>query len=151
MQQPKRDAVIARLKTQGVTDAEIAALIAQEAVAHPERPALPPQPAKLRYRVRNGPAYNAALAQRGSLTLWLDEPTCRAWLGNERPGQVGAPTTYVATASQCLLTLKAVFQLPLRQTIGFATSVMALLGARLPMPAFSTLSRRAATLALPRL
>jgi hypothetical protein len=151
MPQRSRDEVIAGLKALGVTDALIADLMVQEAAAHPERSTPLPLPPKLRYRIRNWRAYNQALVQRGSITLWVDETTCAAWLRNERAGHVGAPTTYAATAIQCLLTLKAVFQLPLRQTTGFATSVMALLGVNLPIPAFSTLSRRAATLVLPRL
>jgi hypothetical protein len=55
------------------------------------------------------------------------------------------------TAIRCLLTLKAVFRLALRQTQVLATSVFGLLGVKLPLPTYSTLSRRAATLVLPRL
>lgn len=150
MQRWTRDQVIAGLKALGVTDAEIAELMAQEAAAHPERDP-PPPPNKVRYRIRNWRAYNQALIQRGSITLWIDEATLHAWLGNERVGQVGAPTTYADTAIRCVLTLKAVFHLPLRQTIGFARSALALLGVALPLPAFSTLSRRSGTVALPRL
>jgi hypothetical protein len=151
MQQRSRDEVRAGLKALGVTDGEIADLVAQEAAAHPERATPVPVSAKVRYRIRNWRDYNQALAQRGSLTVWLDDQTRSTWLGNERPGQVGAPTTYAESAIRCLLTLKAVFHLPLRQTTGFATSVMALLGVDLPIPSFSTLSRRAATLVLPPL
>src|SRR6266542_11386 len=69
-----------------------------------------------------------------------------------RDGQVGAPTTYSDLAIQALLTLKAVFSLPLRQTQGFAQSVLQLMASDLPIPSYSTLSRRAEGLAvaLPR-
>ena len=47
------------------------------------------------------------------------------------------------------LTLRAVFHLPLRQTEGLIGSVLQLLGLDLPVPDFSTLSRRAQSLELP--
>lgn len=151
MERWTRDEVIARLKASGVTDAEIADLIAQEVASHPDRPQPTASQRKVRYHVRNWSAYNHALIHRGSLTVWVEEATLQAWLGNERAGRVGAPTTYADTAIQCLLTLKAVFHLPLRQTQGFLTSILQLLGVGLPIPHYSTLSRRSATVTLPRL
>jgi hypothetical protein len=47
------------------------------------------------------------------------------------------------------LTLRAVLHLALRQTEGLIGSVLQLLGLDLPVPDFSTLSRRAQTLELP--
>jgi hypothetical protein len=47
------------------------------------------------------------------------------------------------------LTLRAVFHLPLRQTEGLIGSILQLLGLDLPVPSFSTLSRRARSLELP--
>lgn len=111
-----------------------------------------PPTATLRYRVRNWKDYNQALIRRGSLTVWIEETTLQAWCQNMRDGQVGAPTTYSDLAIQALLTLKAVFCLPLRQTQGFAQSVLQLMASDLPIPNYSTLSRRADGLAvaLPR-
>jgi len=34
---------------------------------------------KTPYRIRNWPAYNAALIAHGSLTLWVDEEAVQAW------------------------------------------------------------------------
>ena len=115
-------------------------------------PTSTPAPATLRYRVRNWKDYNQALIRRGSLTVWIEETTLQAWCQNMRDGLVGAPTTYSDLAIQALLTLKAVFSLPLRQTQGFAQSVLQLMAADLPIPTYSTLSRRAEGLAvaLPR-
>jgi IS5 family transposase len=45
--------------------------------------------------------------------------------------------------------LRAVFHLPLRQTEGLIGSILQLLGVDLPVPDFSTLSRRAQSLELP--
>ena len=47
------------------------------------------------------------------------------------------------------LTLRAVFRLALRQTEGLIGSILELLGLDLPVPNFSTLSRRARNLELP--
>jgi uncharacterized damage-inducible protein DinB len=102
--------------------------------------------------VRNWKDYNQALIRRGSLTVWIEETTLQAWCQNMRDGQVGAPTTYSDLAIQALLTLKVVFSLPLRQTQGLAQSVLQLMASDLPIPTYSTLSRRADGLAvaLPR-
>ena len=48
------------------------------------------------------------------------------------------------------LTLRAVLQLALRQTEGLIASIIGLLGLDLAAPDHSTLSRRAATLEVPR-
>ena len=114
----------------------------------PPPPAPPVPPPQIRYRIRNWKDYSAGLVQRGSLTIWFDDATCDHWLANERAGQVGSPTTYADTAIVCALTLRAVFHLPLRQTEGFVSSLMQLVGLSLPVPDYSTLSRRAATLAV---
>jgi hypothetical protein len=92
------------------------------------------------------------LVQRGSLTIWFDETAIASWLCNERAMPVGHPTTYADAAITCALTLKAVYQLKLRQTEGFVGSLMQLMELDLRVPDYSTLSRRAADLAvdLPR-
>jgi IS5 family transposase len=141
---------IARLRARYWTPAQAPA--AAPAAPVPPPPAPAPAPATLRYRVRNWKDYNRALIRRGSLTVWIEETTLQAWCQNMRDGQVGAPTTYSDLAIQALLTLKAVFSLPLRQTQGFAQSVLQLMATDLPIPTYSTLSRRADGLAvrLPR-
>jgi len=97
---------------------------------------------KQQYRVRNWSEYNAALVMRGSLTIWLDEAALAGWTEHERSGQRGASQTYSEAAITAILLLKAVYRLPLRGAQGFAQSVLALMGLRLPVPHFSTLSRR---------
>jgi hypothetical protein len=147
-----REEHIARLRAQGVTDAEIAALIAQVEAdaatheAHQQAVGAPPaaEP-KQRYRVRNWRAYNQALIQRGSLTLWFYEDSIRHWCANERPEETGRPTVYSDLAIQCMLTIKAVFQVALRQTQGLVASLIQLMGLTLPTPNYTTVSRRSAT------
>jgi hypothetical protein len=101
---------------------------------------------KRRYRLRNWRDYNAALVRRGSLTLWIDADAVAGWAAGGRPGRRGRPPVYSDLAITVLLTLKAIYHLTLRSTEGFATSVFALLGVRLRVPDFSTLSRRERTL-----
>jgi IS5 family transposase len=104
---------------------------------------------KRRYRLRNWPDYNAALVRRGSLILWVDAAALAGWAGRGRSGQRGRPPIYSDLAITVLLTLKAVYHLTLRSTEGFATSLLAQLDGTLSVPDFSTLSRRARTLAVP--
>lgn len=109
-----------------------------------------------RYHLRNWKEYNRALKARGSLTLWMDEGAINNWLRKPRAGEKrrpGAQMLYSDLAIKCLLTVKAVFHLPLRATEGFARSLIELmrlsgklsgkLSGMLRTPHYSTLSRRA--------
>lgn len=97
---------------------------------------------KVPYRLRNWSAYNKALKQRGSLTIWIADDVAESWLADEIPNQRGRQKTYSDTAIECALTLQAVYKLALRQTQGFVTSIMGLMGLQLPVPDYTTLSRR---------
>lgn len=98
-----------------------------------------------RYRVTNWPEYDAALRQRGSLTVWFSEAAIMAWRAERRSTPGGQPR-YSALAIATALTLRAVFRLALRQTEGLIGSIIRLLGLDLAVPDHSTLSRRAGTL-----
>ena len=100
---------------------------------------------KATYRIRNWAEYDRALVRRGSLTVWVDQESLDAW-NHQGPPRWGARFIYSDTAIQCLLTLRAVFHLPLRATQGMARSVFELMGLDLEVPHYSTLSRRAADL-----
>lgn len=100
-----------------------------------------------RYRIRNWREYTHSLRQRGSLTVWCDPATVQQWIAAPT-GRRGAPQTYSNLAVQCMLTLQAVYRLPLRQTQGLVQSLVALLGVEVPVPCYTTLSRRRATLAV---
>src|ERR1044072_1033753 len=103
------------------------------------------KPAKrVSYRIRNWAEYDRALVRRGSLTIWVDEHALRGW-GSRGPPHWGGQYVYSDAAIQCLLTLRAVFHLPLRATQGMARSVFSLMGLTLDVPHYSTLCRRAAT------
>jgi hypothetical protein len=101
---------------------------------------------KIKYRIRNWKQYNKALIQRGSLTIWFDQHSIDAWLNQQHSGKAGRPLLYAAIAIECMLTLKAVYHLPLRSTQGLLHSLMRLLSIDLPVPHYSTLSRRSTSL-----
>ena len=103
---------------------------------------------KRQYRIRNWREYNAALVQRGSLTLWVDEAALADWHNHQGNGRPGKPCTYSDLAITCMATLQAVYHLPLRATQGLLHCVMQLLRVDLGVPDYSTLCRRRQTLAV---
>jgi hypothetical protein len=108
---------------------------------------------KHRYKIRNWNAYNRALINRGSLTLWIDEEAAHTqWCNHEKNGRRGRDLTYSDWAIQCVLTLKVLYRLPLRATQGLVASLLELMGLDLPTPSYTQICRRQATLtvAVPR-
>lgn len=95
------------------------------------------------YRTSNWHDYNAALARRGSLSIWFDP--WMQWLAGPT-GRRGRQPVFTDAAVQACLTLKALFRLPLRQTTGMVASLLELAVLDWPVPDFSTLSRRQKTL-----
>jgi len=103
-----------------------------------------------KHRVTNSAIYDAALRQRGSLTVWFTDEAIEGWRAAPRITPGGQPW-YSPLAILTALTLRAVFRLALRQTEGLIDSIIGLLGLELRVPDHSTLSRRAKTLEVPRL
>jgi hypothetical protein len=102
---------------------------------------------KATYRVRNWAAYNRSLIQRGSLTVWISQEVLETWHPEpEGPRPVGGQVRYSDRAIECMLTLRAVFHLPYRQTEGFGQSVMDLLEVNVTVPDYTTLCKRSADL-----
>ncbi len=101
------------------------------------------------HRVTNSADYDAALRQRGSLTVWFSDEAIAAWQAAPRTTP-GGQAWYSPLAILTALTLRAVFRLALRQTEGLIGSIIGLLGLALRVPDHSTLSRRAKTMELPR-
>ena len=96
-------------------------------------------PVKLKYRTTNWKDYNAALKARGSLLIWLDKDMC--WHGSAS-GKRGRSPKYSEAAVQFCLTVKGLFNLPLRQAMGMTQSLLGLAGLDWQVPDFSTVSRR---------
>jgi len=86
--------------------------------------------------------------KRGSLTVWFTDEAIAAWKAAPRTTPGGQPH-YSDLAISTALTLRAVFHLPLRQTEGLIGSILQRLNLDLPVPDYSTLSRRARSLELP--
>ena len=97
------------------------------------------------YKTKNWPAYNEALKQRGSLTIWFDPDM--VWVPPPT-GRRGRQPQYSDAAIQTCLTLKVLFGMALRQTTGFVESLLRLVGLNWSVPDFSTLSRRQKALAV---
>ncbi len=103
---------------------------------------------KTKYRVKNWPAYEASLKKRGDITFWFDEAAIAAWAAPPT-GRPGGQGRYSDLAIVTALTLRAVFHLPLRQTEGFAASLIRLMDLDLATPDHTTLSRRGRTVEVP--
>jgi hypothetical protein len=99
---------------------------------------------KMKFKMANWAEYDAGLRQRGSLTLWITSEAVAGWAASRRKTRGGQPR-YSDLAIETALTLGLVFGLRLRQTEGFLSSVLALMGLDLPTPDHTTLSRRART------
>ena len=91
---------------------------------------------------RDWSAYNKALIERGSLTVWIDEEAIALWEADEDPWKIGRPFVFSNIAIEMLLTLREAYQLTLRATQGFAQSIFRIMNIGLKVPHFTTLSRR---------
>src|SRR5260221_4832442 len=99
-----------------------------------------------RYRIRNWRDYNRALINRGRLTVWFDEHAIARWRHTAPATGPGAPRRYADLASECALVFKSVYHLSLRAAQGVLSSVGELMRRTLPIPDYSTVSRRHGTL-----
>jgi hypothetical protein len=96
---------------------------------------------RARYRVTNWSEYDAALVQRGSLTVWFTDEAVAAWHA-PATGVRGGQPIYSAIAIETALALRLVFHQPLRQTEGLLRSIADVLGIAIAIPDHTTLSRR---------
>jgi transposase len=100
---------------------------------------------RTRYRVTNWREYDAALRQRGDLTVWVTPAAMAGWTP-PRNGRRGRPQQYSAIAIETGLMLRLAFGRPWRQTEGMLASIMRPLDVTLPVPDHTTFSRRSADL-----
>ena len=66
----------------------------------------------------NWPTYNQALVRRGDVTLWVSSEASAAWTPR-RSGHPGGQRRYSDLAIETALTLRLLYDLPLRQAEGF--------------------------------
>lgn len=98
-----------------------------------------PKNAKKRYKTTNWAAYNAALKARGSLTIWLDKDM--QWY-DPASGKRGCQRIFSEPAIQFCLSIKCLFNLALRQSLGLVESLLRLASRDWSVPDFSTVCRR---------
>jgi len=98
--------------------------------------------AVVRYCIQNWRAYNRALINRGRLTVWFAEQAIAAWRNTEPAAGLGTPRVYADLAIECALVFKSVYHLSLRAAQGFLSSLVELMQLTLPIPDYSTVSRR---------
>ncbi|HMS07322.1 MAG TPA: IS5 family transposase [Burkholderiaceae bacterium] len=98
---------------------------------------------KGRYKTTNWAAYNAALKARGSLTIWLDKDM--QWYA-PASGRRGRQRVFSDAAIQFCLSVKCLFGLALRQSLGLVESLLRLACLDWKVPDFSTVCRRQKTL-----
>ncbi len=77
---------------------------------------------KTKYHVENWPEYEQSLVQRGDITIWLSPQAIAAWVP-EKGGRRGGQRRYSDLAIETALTLRLLFNQPLRQAEGLALSV----------------------------
>ncbi len=85
--------------------------------------------------------YSRALVRRGDLTIWFTPEAIDAWEPRST-GRRGGQQKYSDLAIETALTLRLVFNLPLRQTEGLLNSILRLMGLEIQAPDHTTLSRR---------
>jgi hypothetical protein len=100
---------------------------------------------KTKYRIKNWAEYNQALKQRGSLELWLNGDMADKWRA-EPSGRPGNQPVYSNFAIQIVIQFGKVFHQKLRQTEGLLEDIFKLMGLKLSVPDYSTVSRRASQL-----
>jgi hypothetical protein len=93
--------------------------------------------------------YNEALVERGSITFWIETETVEGWVEEPDVKARGGQRVYSDAAIACILTMRSVFHLALRNVEGFCRSLLAETKRNLPTPNFTTLSRRCGQLEVP--
>jgi len=91
---------------------------------------------KSHYKIINWPEYNKSLTKRGDITIWVEEGAVNNWY-YEGPNQRGAQYYYSDECIACLLGLKVVFGLAYRQTEGFASSILRVMGYAVEVPSYT--------------
>ncbi len=93
--------------------------------------------------VRDWAKYDEGLKNRGSLTIWFSEDAIAAW-NHVKCDKMkrGGQRVYSDLAIETAHTLRLVYKQPLRQTEGLLSSIVQLLKLDLPIPDYTTLSRR---------
>ena len=99
---------------------------------------------KQKHKVQNWSQYNQALVKRGNISFWIEQAnTDDKWFHHNETTKTGRPFTYSSIAIQTCFVVRELFKLPLRQTEGLVSSLFKMANIDLPIPDYTTLSRRA--------
>ena len=83
--------------------------------------------------MNNWAEYDQALVQRGDFTLWISDDAIASWKPTPT-GRRAAQKKFSDHAIETALTLRLVFNLPLRQAQGFLRSILSLMSSDLEAP-----------------
>jgi len=92
-------------------------------------------------QITNSSVYNNSLKQRGRLDFWMDKSIFSKWIYSGKQTQ-GGKVVYSDVVIEMMLVLSYVYSLPLRQTEGFVSSLMALHHQSFKVPNYTTVCRR---------
>lgn len=106
---------------------------------------------KKKYKIRNWSEYNDSLVERGNIEFWMDPKTLKKWKAKLQ-GKKGRAQLYTDLSITITLQFGKVFHQKLRQTEGLLKSIFKTANIELPVPDYTTLSKRGGQLdiALPR-
>jgi len=101
------------------------------------------QLSKGKYKVKNWHEYNRSLKDRGDITFWLSEDALENWIEEDSIIKTrGRQKKYSKVALQTIYTFRQIFNLRLRQAEGFTRSLLKIMQIELPVPDYTTVSRR---------
>lgn len=101
-----------------------------------------PRKGTTKYKVLNWSEYNRSLIHRGRIDFWIDKAVLSSWHPKIENPKPGAQINYSDLAIQTCLSLRKLYRLPLRQTQGFVSSLIDMVGLDIECPNYTTLSRR---------
>jgi hypothetical protein len=93
--------------------------------------------------------YNKSLENRGSINFWFSDDAIKKWQA-ENLKKKGRPFIFSDDAILALLMIRFVYHLPFRQLVGFAKSLIQLLGLSLDVPHFTCIQKRMKKLTIPK-
>jgi IS5 family transposase len=105
------------------------------------------------YKVRNWKNYNNSLRNRGDISLYISEDAIANWeidpttIKNKKRGR---QRKFNDHAIEACLSLRIIFNFPLRQTEGFVNFIFKLMRVTKSIPDYTTLSRRTENLKINR-
>lgn len=94
------------------------------------------------YRISNWSEYNKNLINRGNIIFWFSEDAIKKWKSKKSKKHFGRPFLYSDDAIICALTLRYIYNLPLRALQGFLKSLVVMLKLSLPIPSYTQICRR---------